>query len=112
MNFIAKAPDSSRCEASYSELALMAICAICITAAINKQLAAQASDSIAVVSLDRVDFRSNKGPQMPRRLREKAVNRPGHSFQADCVRCIDDAAVAAAGQLQGPLLAAENWACT
>jgi hypothetical protein len=81
MNFVEKVPDGLRCDACYGEFALMALCSVFLTAAINKQLAAQASDSTAVAS-----------------------------YQADCVRCIDGAAVGVAGPAQGPLLAPEDGA--
>ncbi|HXA35742.1 MAG TPA: hypothetical protein VNW26_05370 [Steroidobacteraceae bacterium] len=41
MNFIEKVPDGSPGDSAYSKLALLAVCAIFITAAIDRQLAAQ-----------------------------------------------------------------------
>jgi len=41
MNFVEKAPDGSPGDSAYSRLALLVVCAIFITAAIDRQLAAQ-----------------------------------------------------------------------
>jgi len=114
MNLTRDFPVRSRRDAAYSIFALMIVCAAFVTTAIGERLAVQVAGGTTVMSLADRGLRTDQGMRTAReRLREtkrrpcqKAVNCSGPSFQADCVRCIDDAS-AAAGRLQGPSLATD-----
>jgi hypothetical protein len=112
MDFTTALPDRSRYESAYGQLALLALCAVFMTAAIDEQLAAQATSGTAAMPLAGYALRLEKDAQTAhdrarptrRRLCRSAANCSGPIYEADCVRCIDDS-TAAAGELQrGPLL--------
>lgn len=91
-----------------SKLALISLCIVFLTAAIAKQLPAQAADAIAIVSLADLDLGTEKGRQAARdrlnetarRLCKQVVNPWSLSHHTQYVRCVDDATAAAAVQIQ------------
>jgi UrcA family protein len=99
----------SQSESGHSKLALMGLCIVFLTAAIAKQLPAQAADASATVSLAGLDLSTEKGMQTARerlhgtavKLCGKMINPWSLSAHDDYVRCVDDATIAAMGQIQG-----------
>jgi UrcA family protein len=106
--------DQVRREHSGSKLLLMGACIVFLTAAIVKQLPAQAADASATISLADLDLSTAKGMQTARerlhlaarRLCGKVVNPWGLAPHEDLVRCVDDTTAAALGKIQGPVLVA------
>jgi UrcA family protein len=109
MNISNRLSARSRSESGNSKLALMGICIVFLTAAIAKQLPAQAADASASVSLADLNLSTEKGMQTARdRLHETALRLCGKvidpwslSAHDDYVRCVDDATTAALGNIQG-----------
>jgi UrcA family protein len=105
-------------ESGHSKLALMGLCILLLTAAIAKQLPAQAADASATVSLAGLDLSTAKGMQTARdrlhetavRLCRKAVDPWSLSAHDDFVHCVDDATIAAVGQIQQGLVRVANAA--
>jgi len=95
MNFIERIPDGAQGSSGYSKLALLALCALIVTAAINRQLAPEPSEDAAAVSPGDPNFSPDQRVQWARRLCQRVVSKV-QSHQADCVRCVEDAAAAAA----------------
>ncbi len=113
MDFTTALPDRSRYESVYSQLALLALCAVFMTAAIDRQLAGQAtSGTVAMPLAGHALGLDNGGAQTARdrlrttrrRLCQLVAYCSGPVYEADCVRCMSDA-TAAAGELErGSLL--------
>jgi hypothetical protein len=108
MNFIERTPDGSRGDSGYSKLALLALCALIVIAAINRQLAPEAPADAAAASLGDPHFGPDQRVQWARRLCQRVVNGKVPSHQADCVRCVDDAAAAAARPRKESLLVPDS----
>jgi len=115
MNIQEKIPDPSRYDSGYSKLAMAVLGVILLTAALGKQLPANAADKVsATVSVADLDLSTDKGMQAARdrlhatarRLCEKVVDPSSLSHHSDYVHCVDEATTAAVAQLTGPLLAA------
>jgi UrcA family protein len=109
MNISNRLSVRSQSESGRSKLALMGLCIVFLTAAIAKQLPAQAADASATVSLSGLNLSTEKGMQTARdrlhetavRLCGKVVNPWGLSAHDDYIRCVDDATTAAVTQIQG-----------
>ena len=112
MNFTKALLDESRYNLVYGKLALITLCVLCMTAAIDRQLAAQATAGTAMMALGNLDFGMHKGLQAARerlrvrrrRLCQIAAYCSGPIHEADCVRCMEDAA-AVAREIQGAAFA-------
>jgi hypothetical protein len=104
--------DESGYDLVYGRLALIVLCALFMTVAIDRQLAAQATGNTAVMSLGNLDLGTHKGLQTARerprvtrrRLCQMAAYCSGPIYEADCVRCMEDSA-AAARESQGAAFA-------
>lgn len=121
MNIQEKISDPSRYESGYTKLAMAVLSVILVTAALGKQLAANAADkATATVSVADLDLSTDKGMQAARdrlnatarRLCEKVVDPASLSIYSDYVHCVDEATTAAVAQLTGPVLAANAKAHT
>ena len=115
MNIQEKIPDPSRYESGYSKLAMAVLGVILVTAALAKQLPANAADkATATVSVADLDLSTDKGMQAARdrlnatarQLCEKVIDPASLSIHSDYVHCVDEATTAAVAQLTGPVLAA------
>ena len=115
MNIQQKIPDPSRYESGYSKLAMSLLGVILVTAALGKQLPANAADkATATVSVADLDLSTDQGMQTARdrlyatakRLCQKVVDPSSLSIHSDYVHCVDEATTAAVAQLTGPVLAA------
>jgi len=99
---------------SGSKLVLMGLCIIFLTAAIAKQLPAQAAEASAAVSLADLNLSTEKGMQAARdRIRDtarklcgKVVDPWGLAHHDDYVRCVSEATTAAVGKIEGLVLVA------
>ena len=106
MNIREQLSRRSQYESGRGKLALIGLCITLMTAAIARQLPAQAADAIAIVSLADLDLSTEKGMQTAReRLDEtarhlcKQVIYPwALSHHAQYLRCVDDATTAALGR--------------
>ena len=115
MNIQEKIPDPSRYESGYSKLAMAVLGVILVTAALAKQMPANAADkATATVSVADLDLSTDKGMQAARdrlyatarRLCQKVVDPSSLSIHSDYAHCVDEATTAAVAQLTGPVLAA------
>jgi UrcA family protein len=114
MNVSNQLPAHARYESNRSKLALMCACVVLLTAAICKQLPAQAADASVKVSLADLDLSTDKGMQTARdrlhktarRLCARIIDPWGLAPHADLVRCVDDATADAVGRIQGLTLVA------
>jgi UrcA family protein len=114
MNVANQIPAPTRYESHRSRLALMCACVVLLTAAICKQLPAQAADASVQVSLADLDLSTDKGMQAARdrlhktarRLCAKIIDPWGLAPHADMVRCIDESTAAAVGKIQSLILVA------
>jgi UrcA family protein len=101
-------------ETGVSKLAWMSLCMVFLTAAIAKQLPAQAADASAIVSLADLDLSTEKGMQTARErldatarhLCKQVIDPWALSHHAQYLRCVDDATSAALGQLHAQALVA------
>jgi UrcA family protein len=95
--------DESKYDLVYGKLALIALCVLFMTAAIDKQLAVQANGTPAVMAVGDLDLGMPKGEQTARerlrvkrrRLCQMAAYCSGPIYEADCVRCGEEGAAAA-----------------
>jgi UrcA family protein len=109
MNIPSQLSARSQGEAGGSKLALLGLCIVFLTAAIAKQLPAQAAEASASVSLADLNLGTEKGMQAARERVEKTAQRLclklidpwGLSAHADYVRCVDEATTAAVGKIPG-----------
>jgi len=107
--------DPSRHESGYSKLAMAVLGVVLVTAALAKQMPANAADKAsAMVSVADLDLSTDKGMQAARdrlnatarQLCEKVIDPASLSIHSDYVHCVDEATTAAVAQLTGPVLAA------
>ncbi len=121
MNIQAKIPDPSRYESGCSKLAMAVLGVVLLTAALAKQLPANAADKAsATVSVVDLDLSTDQGMQAARdrlsatarKLCEKVVDPSSLSIHSDYVHCVDESTTAAVAQLTGPVLAANAKAHT
>jgi len=109
MNIPIQLSARSRSESGGSKLALMGLCIVFLTAAIAKQLPAQAAEASASVSLADLNLATEKGMQTARerlhetaqRLCRKLIDPWGLAAHDDYVHCVDEATTAAVGKIQG-----------
>lgn len=102
-------------DSSVAKLVMTGLCIVFMTAAIGKQLPAQAAEAIALVSVADLDLSTDKGMQAARdrvdetarRLCKRLINPWSLSHHSQYVRCVDDATTAALGQIHGPALVAK-----
>jgi UrcA family protein len=114
MNVPNQIPDHTRYEVTRSKLGLMGVCIVLLTAAICKQLPAQAADASVTVSLVDLDLSTDKGMQTARdrlhqtalRLCGKVVDPWSLSAHDDFVRCVAETTASALGKLPGLVLVA------
>jgi len=98
-----------------SKRALMSLCMVFLTAAITKQLPAQAADATAIVSVADLDLSTEKGMQTARerldetarRLCNRVIDPWALSHHAQYLRCVGDATTAALERLHSQALVAQ-----
>ena len=114
MTIPAKTLYLSQSDSGFSKLTLIGLCIIFMTAAIGKQLPAQAADAVAMVSIADLDLSTDKGLQTARdrvnetarRLCKKVIDPWSLSHHAQYVRCVNEATTAALEQIHGQALVA------
>jgi UrcA family protein len=97
-----------------SKLVLTGLCVVFMTAAIAKQLPAQAADAVAIVALADLDLSTEQGMQTARdrvdatarRLCKKVINPWDLSHHSQYLSCVNEATTAAVGQIHSHLLLA------
>jgi UrcA family protein len=102
-------------DSGVSKLAWMSLCMIFLTAAITRQLPAQAADASAIVSLADLDLSTEKGMQTARerldatarRLCKQVIDPWALSHHEQYLRCVDDATTAALERLHSQALVAQ-----
>jgi len=105
----------SSSDSSVAKLVLIGLCIVFMTAAIGKQLPAQAAEAVALVSVADLDLSTDKGMQAARdrvdetarRLCKRLINPWALSHHSQYLRCVDDATTAALGQIHGQALVAK-----
>ena len=115
MTIPAKTLYLTQSDSGLSKLTLIGLCIIFMTAAIGKQLPAQAADAVAMVSIADLDLSTDKGMQAARdrvdetarRLCKRLINPWALSHHSQYLRCVDDATTAALGQIHGQALVAK-----
>jgi len=114
MTIPAKPLNLSQSDSGVSKLGLLGLCIVIMTAAIGKQLPAQAADAVATVSIADLDLSTDKGMQTARdrvnetarRLCKKVIDPWALSHHSQYVRCVGDATSAALEQIRGQALVA------
>lgn len=113
MDFTTALPDRSRYDSAYSLLALLALCAVFMTAAIDRQLAGQAPSGTTAMPLTGHALGLDNGGAPTARDRLRTTRRrlcqlvaycSEPVYEADCVRCMTDATAAVRELEAGPLL--------